>query len=221
MAIEHDSIVDGKRHEPKGIGSATTGQVYVADGAGAGAWEEIVFEGLETATSGDVFISDGAGSGVWQQPGGSVFGSAYFTENTIISTNAGLDTYSTVDPLDTGASIWAQTVTDTIVFSDNKFTIPTNGIYEMSMCFSFAGSGGGAGNIYTFSFAVGGVPIVTSPKLRRQTGSSDVGSGSRSTYQQLTAGDELTVMIKNETSGTNTATISDASFTVVQLKELP
>lgn len=38
MAIEHSSIVDGERHEPKGIGSATVGQVYVADGAGSGAW---------------------------------------------------------------------------------------------------------------------------------------------------------------------------------------
>ena len=38
MAIEHSAIVDPNQHEPKGIGSATAGQVYVADGGGTGAW---------------------------------------------------------------------------------------------------------------------------------------------------------------------------------------
>jgi hypothetical protein len=38
MAIEHSDIVDGERHEPKGISSATSGQVYVANGAGSGSW---------------------------------------------------------------------------------------------------------------------------------------------------------------------------------------
>lgn len=39
MAIEHDAIVDGERHEPKGISSATSGQVYVANGATSGTWQ--------------------------------------------------------------------------------------------------------------------------------------------------------------------------------------
>jgi len=38
MAIEHSSIGAGEIHEPKGAASALTGQVYVANGAGSGAW---------------------------------------------------------------------------------------------------------------------------------------------------------------------------------------
>lgn len=38
MAIEHDAIPNADLHEPKGASSATSGQVYVADGAGSGAW---------------------------------------------------------------------------------------------------------------------------------------------------------------------------------------
>ena len=39
MAIEHVDIADGERHEPKGISTATSGQVYVAAGdAVTGAW---------------------------------------------------------------------------------------------------------------------------------------------------------------------------------------
>ncbi len=36
--IEHVNITDPNIHEPKGVGSATDGQVYVADGSGSGAW---------------------------------------------------------------------------------------------------------------------------------------------------------------------------------------
>lgn len=41
MAIEHSSIVDPNQHEPKGIGSATAGQVYTAAGGGTGAWSAV------------------------------------------------------------------------------------------------------------------------------------------------------------------------------------
>lgn len=39
MAIEHDAIVDGERHEPKGIAAAAVDQVYTSNGAGSGAWK--------------------------------------------------------------------------------------------------------------------------------------------------------------------------------------
>ena len=35
---EHDTIQDPFIHEPKGVSSATDGQIYVADGAGSGSW---------------------------------------------------------------------------------------------------------------------------------------------------------------------------------------
>ena len=38
MAIEHDAIPNADLHEPKGVNAATSGQVYVADGVGSGAW---------------------------------------------------------------------------------------------------------------------------------------------------------------------------------------
>lgn len=38
MAFQHSDITDPNIHEPKGISTATTGQVYAADGAGSGDW---------------------------------------------------------------------------------------------------------------------------------------------------------------------------------------
>lgn len=38
--VQHKTLTDPDLHEPKGVSSATNGQVYVADGAGSGAWKE-------------------------------------------------------------------------------------------------------------------------------------------------------------------------------------
>ena len=38
MTIEHSDIGAGEIHEPKGVSTASSGEVYVADGAGSGEW---------------------------------------------------------------------------------------------------------------------------------------------------------------------------------------
>lgn len=38
MTVQHVDIDDPYIHEPKGVAAASIGQVYVADGAGSGAW---------------------------------------------------------------------------------------------------------------------------------------------------------------------------------------
>lgn len=38
MTIEHKDITDPNLHEPKGIGSAVEGSVYVSNGVGSGSW---------------------------------------------------------------------------------------------------------------------------------------------------------------------------------------
>lgn len=44
---DHVNITDPNIHEPKGVSTATAGDVYVADGAGSGAWGPV---GLEFAS---------------------------------------------------------------------------------------------------------------------------------------------------------------------------
>ena len=62
MTIQHNTITDPDIHEPKGVSTATSGQVYKADGTGSGAWASPLL-GQDTATAGQVFISDGSNSG--------------------------------------------------------------------------------------------------------------------------------------------------------------
>ena len=45
--IQHSVLSGGELHEPKGIASATSDQVYVADGVGGGVWRTIQTVGWE------------------------------------------------------------------------------------------------------------------------------------------------------------------------------
>lgn len=45
--VEHVDIPDGEIHEPKGITSATNGEVYVANGTSSGSWSKIITYGWE------------------------------------------------------------------------------------------------------------------------------------------------------------------------------
>ena len=60
MTILHVNIADADRHEPKGISTATAGQVYVADGAASGAWTSPVYGELLIDTGTNTFTPGAA-----------------------------------------------------------------------------------------------------------------------------------------------------------------
>jgi len=68
--IQHSSLTDSDGlHEPKGVATATSGDVYVADGAGSGSWDPL--EGTEIASTGEAgaikyLREDGDGTSSWQ-----------------------------------------------------------------------------------------------------------------------------------------------------------
>lgn len=66
MATEHSTLTGSNLHEPKGVASATSGQVYVANGSGSGAWTSRVQTGFwdyndVTTTGTPITITGGAG----------------------------------------------------------------------------------------------------------------------------------------------------------------
>jgi hypothetical protein len=77
--IQHKDIIDGQRHEPKGISTATNKQVYVADGSAGGAWSKvgpISLSGITTNGTAGQFVSvDGTGNFVLAS---AAHGSIYF-----------------------------------------------------------------------------------------------------------------------------------------------
>lgn len=64
MTIEHAVITDPNIHEPKGVASAASGRVYVANGTGSGAWAKVQDGSVdsEASASGSYLESDGGGN---------------------------------------------------------------------------------------------------------------------------------------------------------------
>ena len=61
--VEHVNITDPDIHEPKGVVTATVGDVYVADGAGSGSWQTPLFEyGLIYTQDSDAFTISSIGT---------------------------------------------------------------------------------------------------------------------------------------------------------------
>lgn len=64
MSKSHATLTGASLHEPKGVTTATSGQVYRADGAGSGSWQSLVIPtGLFT-----VGITTFVASGTWTKP---------------------------------------------------------------------------------------------------------------------------------------------------------
>lgn len=61
MSIEHRNIQDPQIHEPRGVSTATVGQVYVADGLGSGSWGLAQIEGQAGASEGAIPIRTDVG----------------------------------------------------------------------------------------------------------------------------------------------------------------
>lgn len=67
MSIQHSLLTGSDLHEPKGVASAASGRVYVANGSGSGSWTRLTAANLDFSalTNGDyVVVSAGVPAGV-------------------------------------------------------------------------------------------------------------------------------------------------------------
>jgi hypothetical protein len=48
--VQHSALTGASLHEPKGVAAASANTVYVADGAGSGAWEKIDEDAINTSS---------------------------------------------------------------------------------------------------------------------------------------------------------------------------
>lgn len=68
MAIEHVSVTDPHIHEPKGVAAAAANTVYVATGAGSGAWSPVTAPVIKVndVTYGAQLSASGSGNTGWE-----------------------------------------------------------------------------------------------------------------------------------------------------------
>lgn len=78
---EHSTLTGASLHEPKGVAGASSGQAYIANGAGSGSWTTVTTasthasltdpdlhepKGVAAAANNEVYVADGAAGGAWQ-----------------------------------------------------------------------------------------------------------------------------------------------------------
>lgn len=182
MAVQHEDIVDPYIHEPKGIAAATTGQVYVADGAGGGAWSASE-SGINTGGNGQQYRSNGSGGGSWVSSGdfsSVTLGAA--TDNATATTLTAQDTWYPV------AGTWVVGPEDTMVgATTGLLTCTTAGTYQIEASLSIIAST--SSDTFNFSVLVDGAYVAATARIRRKIGTGgDVGALSVHATLTVTAG---------------------------------
>lgn len=89
MAIEHRNIPESGQHEPKGATTAASNRVYIADGAGSGAWSQVDADTMQgtinnSLANGLQVVTDGSGGLRTSPVSGSSFGSMVLTDNATV-----------------------------------------------------------------------------------------------------------------------------------------
>ena len=122
MSIQHKDIPDGNRHEPKGVSTAASGDIYVATGTGTGAWANPIAD----LNAGNYLVLNVS------IPDISTAGS-YFAVNPLVG-----DIYKVYVTLDN-----AITVADAIV------TLEINGVAVTGGAITAAYTGSAAGSVFS------------------------------------------------------------------------
>ena len=135
---EHSTLTGSNLHEPKGAASATSGQVYVADGAGSGTWTDVtsaqgyvvsaVIADVSTAETVYVPIPY---SGTVAKVTTALEGAIATADDTITVTNVGVGSMGTITITQSGSAAGdIDTLTpasNNTVTNDDVISIATDG----------------------------------------------------------------------------------------------
>lgn len=95
--VSHKNLPDAQRHEPKGASSASTGTVYVSNGAGSGAWAQAPYSYALTAKLAD--LSTASSTYVVAPVGGVITAIYSVIENAITTANGTLTFFINGTPI--------------------------------------------------------------------------------------------------------------------------
>ena len=195
MTVEHKDIPEAGLHEPKGVSTATSKQVYAADGAGSGVWEDPEIVGQDASIIGEVPFSDGAGGVDWR---------VGLAKTTLL-----LNAIDLTDQLPTTLDVpiqvsfgGLQTTTDFDLSAAGDLTCNTTGTYFFTWNFRFARTSGTGTAFIVLRFTLNGSQIGNS-LAAGIAGATDTFPFSLSTTLPLTAADVLKIEIVRDGAGNN------------------
>ena len=190
MAIEHDAIADGERHEPKGIASATSNQVYLADGAAGGAWKDNIH-----SVHGDMIIANNA------------------TATAVTAAvDATLNTDSDYVKVTAG---WSLAHGDGITFNTDEIVVPVDGDYHISFWADILTPS--TNNFVGIKYAINDTPPYSTRKIKAQSQSANdyLNIAGMGIVTSLSANDTISVYIA--ASKTDNLVVEEAGLVVFLL----
>lgn len=225
MTVQHKSIPNAELHEPKDINTAVIHTAYVADGAGSGDWKKIDSRALNgLAGDGGIarlkLVTDGS-NGFDLYPDYS-FGKMQFAANTTpfpvtAAADSTLNTNSDYVLLTGSGAPFINGTSDGVVFSTNKLTMGSAGIYELSFWANISSYPNNTGKI-AFKFKVNGTTFSTLNVIIKANSAGDHGLVCASDLIQFAATDYVQLYVASEATGN--LTIHNLNLTAKMIKAL-
>lgn len=144
--VQHKDITDPDIHEPKGASTATSGQVYVADGAGSGSFQDPAAPAAGTVDHGDLAgLTDDDHPQYWNDPRGIAQIAIYLDRHHVNNSTAANN--NTTTPVD---------------FINQAFTIQNTALYKVSVNYTWSLNDGAQD--FEATLLVGGVVVTEEHK---------------------------------------------------------
>lgn len=198
MAIEHKDIPDAQLHEPKGAVSASSGEVYVSDGAGSGSWDFAQILGQAAATEGHQPYADGAGGVSWSR-------------DTIERLVDGKSVAATQNPTGTGEGNSVQVefgpalngVSDPVqLLADGTLRFNDAGLYRVKITLSYGRTGGTGVSELRFRALLDGTQAGQSIGVKVDDADTSIVFTDEA-WLEISAGTDITYEVMRDASGNN------------------
>jgi hypothetical protein len=224
MTIQHANIPDGKIHEPKGISTASSGTVYVSNGAGSGVWKKTdstILSGLagDGGSSNLRVLSNGASG--FQFKTDNAYGVMEIVNNTnAFTVTAAVDTSlnSNTDYVlitGTGAPWAAGSVNLNTTFSTNQLIAPVTGVYRVEYWVNISQFPTATSKI-AIKHRINGATFSTKHPMANATATTDARNLSGFGLVSLNANDYLQAYVAS--TGAGSLVFSDFHFSIQLVK---
>jgi len=174
--VQHSALPDSQLHEPKGVASAASGKVYVANGSG---------------------------SGEWQYVAGHAYGDLYITNSSTSQTLAAASALAKLNPTGAWTTNGYQNITPSA--ADGQFTIVQSGVYQLDFWIVFETASIASGSVYNFHYAINGTASTRKVYAKKPTNGVDTIHLAVNGYVTLSAGDVLTMYVGGGATSSGTA----------------
>ena len=182
--IQHSVLTDPQLHEPKGVSTAASGKVYVANGSGSGAWQYIA---------------------------GHSYGDLYITGSSVSQTLSAASALAKLNPTGAWTANGYQNITPSA--ANGQFTITQAGIYQLDFWVVFETAAIASGSAYNFHYAVNGTPSTRKIYVKKTSNGVDTLHLASNGYVTLAANDVVSIYTGGDGTSSNTAIIiKEAGF---------